>query len=287
MSNVFGDIITDAVNSVVSTVTSDDYRDADGILHCGKCGYPKETRQKMPEALRSKFGEYKTLPILCKCEVERQESERLAIEDAERAERIARNRTACFPYPELAKMTLEADDRQNPGMSKLCARFVSRIEEFEKQGAGLLFFGAVGGGKTFYAAAIANAAIDQGKTALFTSLSTLGARMSANFGNDRLKVLTEICRYDLLVLDDLGIERSTDAMNENVYQIVNALYSSKSLVIFTTNLSASAMTAETDPNRQRIYSRIFEMTQPVEVKGDDRRRTQSEAKAALYKSLAE
>lgn len=287
MSDVFSEILVDAVNSVASTVTGEDYRDSDGILHCGKCGYPKETRTKMPEALRGKFGEYKTLPILCKCEVDRQESERLAIEDAEKAERIARNRSKCFPFPQLTGMTFEADDRQNLGMTKLCHRFIDRLDEFEEQGAGLLFFGAVGGGKTFYAAAIANAAIDQGKTALFTSLSTLGARMSANYGNDRLKVLGEICGYDLVVLDDLGIERSTDAMNENVYQIVNALYSSKSLVIFTTNLSASSMTAETDPNRQRIYSRIFEMAQPVEVKGDDRRRTQSEAKAALYRSLAE
>lgn len=287
MSSPFNDVVSGIIETVASTEVDGDYRDADGILHCGKCGYPKETRQKMPEALRARFGEYKTLPILCKCEVERQESERLAIENAEKAERIARNRSKCFPFPQLTGMTFEADDRQNLGMTKLCHRFIDRLDEFKEQGAGLLFFGAVGGGKTFYAAAMANAAIDQGKTALFTSLSTLGARMSANYGNDRLKVLGEICGYDLVVLDDLGIERSTDAMNENVYQIVNALYSSRSLVIFTTNLSASAMTAETDPNRQRIYSRIFEMAQPVEVKGEDRRRTQSEAKVALYRSLGE
>lgn len=285
MSSIFDDVMAGAVEASASTEGAGDYRDAEGILRCGACGEPKETRQRMPEALRAKFGEYKALPVLCRCELERQERERVAIENAERTEEIARNRDRCFPYPELARMTMAADDRSNPGVSRLCERFIQRIDEFEAQGAGLLLYGAVGGGKTFHAAAIANAAIDRGKTALFTSLSTLGARMSANYGNDRLRTLSEICGYDVVVLDDLGIERSTDTMNENVYQIVNALYSSRSLVIFTTNLSPTAMMQETDPNRQRIYSRIFEMAQPVEVRGDDRRRTQSEAKAELYRSL--
>ena len=287
MSDVFTEVMGGALEASATSEASGDWRDEDGILRCGRCGEPKESRQRMPEALRGMFGEYKALPILCRCEIDRQERERRDIEDAERRKAIDKAREECFPYPQLRGCTLEADDRKNTGMTKVCQRFVERFHEFEEQGAGLLLYGAVGGGKTFHAASIANGVIDQGDTALFTSLSTLGARMSANYGNDRLRVLSEICDYDLVVLDDLGIERSTDAMNENVYQIVNALYQSRTVVVFTTNMSPHGMMQETDPNRQRIYSRIFEMAQPVEVKGADRRRQVSEERAALYRGLVE
>lgn len=286
MSDPFTEVLSGAVQAAASQGAGD-WRDESGILRCGKCGFPKETRQHMPEALREMFGEYKTLPILCRCEVERQEAERLEIENRERAEAVERARDACFPYPTLKGWTFKSDDGKNPGMTKVCRRFVERFPEFEDAGAGLLLYGAVGGGKTFHAATIANGVIDGGDSALFTSLSTLGARMSANFGNDRLRVLQEICDYNLVVIDDLGIERSTDAMNENVYQIVNALYSSRTVTVFTTNISPASMMSEADPNRQRIYSRIFEMCQPVEVNGADRRREVSAERAALYKSLVE
>lgn len=287
MSSAFDDVMRGAMEASATSESAGDWRDEDGILRCGRCGQPKETRQEMPEALRAKFGDYRLLPILCGCELERQERERRDIEDAERRKAVDAARDACFPYPQLKACTLEADDRKNPGMTKVCQRFVERFHDFEERGAGLLFYGAVGGGKTFHAASIANGVIDQGDSALFTSLSTLGARMSANYGRDRLRVLEEICDHDLVVLDDLGIERSTDAMNENVYQIVNALYLSRTVVVFTTNVSPSSMMQETDPNRQRIYSRIFEMAQPVEVKGADRRRQVSEERAALYRGLVE
>lgn len=284
MSNVFEEIMAGA-SQTSATMQDGDYLGEDGLIHCGKCGEPKQTRQEMPEALRAKFGDYKLLPILCRCELDRAERERTDAESRERDESIRRAREACFPYPALYEATLEKDDGKNPGMTRLCRRFVDRFEEFSRLGAGLLLYGAVGGGKTFHAASIANGVIDSGRTALFTSLSTLGSKMSANFGNDRLRVLDEICRFDLVVLDDLGIERTTETMNENVYQIVNALYSSRTTLVLTTNLSPQSMLSETDPNRQRIYSRIFECCQPVEVKGTDRRREVSEEKAALYRGL--
>ena len=281
----FTDVLETAIQGAQSTKTEGDYVGNDGLLHCGKCGEPKETEQPMPEALWPRFGKTRKLPILCKCENEKAEQIKREEEERERTEATKAAREKCFPYPALQDMTFKTDDGKNAGISKLCRRFVDKFEEFKAAGAGLLMYGAVGSGKTFHAATIANGVIDRGYTALFTSISTLGARMTANYGSNKLEILQDICKYNLVILDDLGIERTTDAMNENVYQIVNALYSNKNTLIFTTNLDPGAMLAETDPNRQRIYSRIFEMCQPVEVKGTDRRREVSEQRAALYKSL--
>lgn len=288
MSNVFEQVFEEAMEHAPDVERNPgDFMGADGLLHCGECGEAKEFRNPLPAFMHAKRGEYAVLKRECRCERdERELSERKAL-DAAMAERREAVRDECFPYAALKAATFDADDMANPGMTKVCRRFVERFDDFERMGAGLILYGAVGGGKTFHAACIANGVIDGGKTAVFTSLSTLGARMQADYGSRRLAILEKLCSYDLVVLDDLGVERGTETMNENVYQIVNALYSSKTVLIITTNMSAEAMQEETNPNLQRIYSRIFECCQPVEVKGEDRRRDVSEEKARLYMSLSE
>ena len=265
----------------------DDYLGEDGLIHCGTCREPREFKNEWPEFLRAKHGRFSVFKRECRCE--RDERERM--EDKLRADEWAITREnlreRCFPYESMKDMTFGNDDGKNPGLTKVCKRYADRFDDFEEMGAGLLLYGAVGGGKTYYAAAIANAVIDSGKSAEFTSLSNLAMRMQANYGSEKLRILDGLCRNDLVVLDDLGVERGTDTMNENVYQVINALYSSKTVVIITTNMDAEAMQREQNPNLQRIYSRIFECCQPIEVRGEDRRRTVSEAKARLYMGLTD
>lgn len=257
-----------------------DFMGDDGLLRCGKCGEPKEM------ILNGFNGEepYK-MGVMCQCELDTLREREEAEKRASRARDAAKHRGECFAFDVLKAMTFSVDDRSNPKVTGLCESFAEKFAEAKKLKAGLLLYGAVGGGKTFHAACIANAVIDEGYSARFTNLSTLASQMGANFGRDKQRILNEICRYDLVVLDDLGIERSTEAMSENAYQIVNALYMAGVVLIFTTNVDKKAMQEETDPALQRIYSRIFERCQPVKVDTPDRRRKITGEKLEFYKSL--
>ena len=77
-------------------------------------------------------------------------------------------------------------------------------------------------------------------------------------------------RYSLLILDDLGIERKTGYMQENIYTIIDNRYRIGLPMIITTNLTRQDFVTD-DITLKRIYDRILERCIPVEVTGTNRR----------------
>lgn len=250
------------------------------LKSCPVCGEPTLVSLHMEWA-----GKDMEVPSECKCEREKREAREIEQKRRERAVRAEQERHACFPFEALEKMTFAADDGKNPQAQAVFKRYSEKLRDAVDANAGLLMYGGVGSGKTFYAACIANAAIDMGLKVSFTSVSDLSSKMGANFGKDRARIIHDICSKDVIILDDLGAERGTDASQENVYQAVNALCLAGVLIIATTNLTVKDMQEEKQPTLQRIYSRIFGACQPFEVKAKDRRREISKEKADFYKSL--
>lgn len=260
-----------------------DFIGDDGLVHCGVCGEPKQVKIASPRIMGQAMD--KTFPVQCACERAATEKAIAEAEERERRARIEKARLTCFPYQSMWDDTFANDDRANPEVTGLCERYAENFDRFKSAGAGLLFYGPVGTGKTFHASTIANALIDRGEHGLFTSLSTLGGRMQADYGNAKASVLKELTGYDFVVLDDLGIERTTPTMNENAYQVVNALYQSGTVMMLTTNNDVRLMQEETDPDRVRIYSRLFEVCKAVAVKGRDRRMGKARENARLFKEV--
>lgn len=167
--------------------------------------------------------------------------------------------------------TFEADDGQDREASRMCRRYVEEWEQMQADNQGLLMWGDVGGGKTFYAACIANALVDRGVMAVMTGLPGLTAKMTENKGEYRGKVLDMVKKAPLLVLDDVGTERSTEYANELVYEVVNQRYTAKKPLIVTTNLSVQTLKNPESTDKRRIYDRLMEMCAPLRVTGVGRR----------------
>ena len=72
----------------------EDYRDADGILVCGKCGEPRE--RMFPAG--GIFKEPHLVPTMCRCQREEADRQREETERAEKRRRTERLRKQCFPY---------------------------------------------------------------------------------------------------------------------------------------------------------------------------------------------
>lgn len=121
---------------------------------------------------------------------------------------------------------------------------------------GITFTGAVGGGKSFYACCIANALIDWGVKVLVTRLSDLVRNRIQN--ND----FVNLSDFELIVLDDVGIEGAT----QTAYNIVDDIYRANIPLIVTTNLSLSQLKESTSIEKQRIYDRILQRASyPIKV----------------------
>lgn len=246
-------------------INEGDYIGEDGLLYCGKCHTRKQVRLKWTN------GEEFTPFCLCKCEAAKREKEEEEQRQRERMYRIQDYKRAGFPDAELRNCTFANDDSPNSLASKAAHNYVKHFNNFKKAGKGLMFFGNVGTGKTFLAACIANALMDEMHPCLVTNFSRIINTLQGMY-EGKQTYIDSLNNYDLLVIDDLAAERNTEYVNEIVYNVIDSRYRSGKPLIVTTNISPDAMNAETDISRKRIYSRISEMCMQIEVKGVDRRK---------------
>ena len=115
-------------------------------------------------------------------------------------------------------------------------------------------WGDVGTGKSFVAACIANALLDQGIPVLMMNFSKILNQMGAMYSEERYRYIASFSNYSLLILDDLGIERSTEYALEQVYAVIDEWYKSGLPVIITTNLKIAEIRNPQDVAYARIYS---------------------------------
>jgi DNA replication protein DnaC len=118
--------------------------------------------------------------------------------------------------------------------------FVRAIEENLDAGRGLWFDGPVGTGKTSLAILVAKAAKDAGRSYAVYPVPRLLAEIKRTFDRDAsdtyLAVFRRLCTVDVLVLDDLGAEKQTEWVLEQLYSIVNERWQDRRSIVVTTNV---------------------------------------------------
>lgn len=244
----------------------------DGILYCGQCGTPRQ-HKVWP---RGSMGDYVVVPIECRCRKERtydrQASEARAKEAKWKENRI---RTSGLTQHQL-NMTFDAwaPELRKEKPYRVAARYVTNWATVCAKNSWLLLYGDVGTGKTYMAAAIANALLQDGKTVRMTSFVEILKDIQSDDINEAEYIEEYIKKPDLLVLDDLGAERSTDYACEKVFGVIDARYQLRKPTIITTNLDVAELFNTSDIRYRRIYDRIGEFAFPLRFKGRSLRRPQ-------------
>jgi DNA replication protein DnaC len=137
---------------------------------------------------------------------------------------------------------------------------------------GLMIAGPVGTGKTHLASAITRCAIEKGVETRFTQVPALLSQIRLAIGqNDEVaKSIVERCGdVPLLVLDDLGSERVTDWVREQIFLIINSRYEEMLPTVVTTNDTLEELEKHVG---QRIISRLMETCQGLILDGEDFRK---------------
>lgn len=106
---------------------------------------------------------------------------------------------------------------------------------FVREHGGVLLIGPPGTGKSHIAIALAVAAIQAGHTALYRSAFDLAQDMAeADATGSRKVLIDDLCKVDLLVLEDLGMKHLPPTAAEDLLEIVVRRYE-KGAIIMTTN----------------------------------------------------
>lgn len=127
----------------------------------------------------------------------------------------------------------------DPSLLRGVRHYVREIAKNLDEGRGLWIHGDVGTGKTSLAMLIARAAGEAGRSVAIYSVPQLLAELRATYNPDSdasYDVLSrQLASVDLLVLDDLGAEKQTDWVLEQLYSLVNERWQDGRAILATSN----------------------------------------------------
>jgi DNA replication protein DnaC len=181
-----------------------------------------------------------------------------------------RYRGVSFDRPPVSDM---ARDLQTKIAVNEVRGFADDLEVRLQEGRGLWLFGDTGTGKTTLAMLISKAALEAGKTVAIYSLPKLLARIRRTYdsepgGDSYLSFFERLTSVDLLHIDDLGAEKRSDWVLEQLYALVNERYEAQRSILITTNLPHPELEEQIG---SRTVSRLTQICDEVEVRGEDRR----------------
>lgn len=146
--------------------------------------------------------------IRCQCQQEQYEKEEAKRKHQEFLEHISRLKSSGLQDPALREFTFAHDNGINPEIEK-AKNYVTHWEEIKSKAMGLLLWGDVGTGKSFFAGCVANALLDKGVPVLMTNFAKILNSLTGIYPQDRNEFINSLNQYSLLIIGDLGVERNS------------------------------------------------------------------------------
>jgi len=176
-----------------------------------------------------------------------------------------------FDRPPVSDMAHDLASRE---AVKAVKNFVDDLPENLQLGRGLWLSGDTGTGKTSLAMLVSKEAMARGRSVAIYSLPKLLARIRRTYdsepgGESYLSFFEQLTSVDLLQIDDVGAEKSSEWVLEQLYSIVNERYEAERSVVVTTNLDEHSLLEQIG---ERTVSRLLEICgEPIGLSGPDHR----------------
>lgn len=178
--------------------------------------------------------------------------------------------------------------RKGTGLAELLAAasaYAAKIKKNVGDGVGLTVVGPVGAGKTTTAVAVERAAEEAGLVTHFVSASEMIDALKPDaeplwfvggVDDEPSAYINRVKGCDLLVLDDLGVERVTEFVREKLDQIISYRYDHKKATIITTNATSDGLL---DAYSARLVDRLRERNLYFELSGSSYRKPAKDKEA--------
>jgi DNA replication protein DnaC len=190
----------------------------------------------------------------------------------------ARYRGVSFDRPPVSDMTRDMTTRH---VVQAARSYLENLDSNIEQGRGIWFMGGTGTGKTTLGMLIASEALKAGKTVGIYFAPKLLTRIrqtyqEADNENAYTKFFERVTSVDILYIDDLGSERRTDWVVEQLYAVVNERYENQRSMLVTSNAEgevvAEGQQQLEDQIGRRTISRLVEICgDPLPLLGSDHR----------------
>ncbi|ALR90249.1 DNA replication protein [Clostridium butyricum] len=251
------------------------------LMTCSKCG---DHIQKEINIL----GKIRIVPVLCGCRQKQLEDKKRAEEVAAKQERIKQLFTSSLMDKKFMNETFENWDlsKGNKGMYNMGISYCNKFSEAKKEGLGFLFHGEPGNGKTYLSNCIGNRLLNNMVPVICVGINQLLERIRqtySRYGQDgEDTVLRGLALADLLILDDLGTEQSTEWSISRVYNIIDSRIRNGLPIIISTNHTIADLEKRYS---KRTISRLTEVCTPIKFTGEDIRKLNAKKKTDLLRQI--
>ncbi len=273
MSESIGRVMTRIVNTSACSEETEGYT----CEHCNK--YIAAITVEVPQ-LRIKN---KILPT-CECVVEREEAKIREAQNFAKKREIEKLFSISNLGERFSKSTFESflDRNGSETAYKVAVKYVKTFKEWN--GESLMLWGEPGNGKTHLAAAIVNELSKKGYIVVFQSVPELLQRIRSTFNSENKENETQIMRAllecDLLILDDIGAEKTTEWVEEKLFNIIDGRYRKELPTLYTSNLEPKELKNQVG---KRSYDRMVETSLTVKNEAASYRREIAKQRLQRFK----
>lgn len=218
--------------------------------------YHDPSREEQARKLYYDSGDLEAVDTLCKSFLLADKAKKL-LEESKLNKR--------FMMASLDKFEANTEERKSALIQ--AKKYIKEKESILENGTNLIIEGrgCVGTGKTFLSCGIAQEFLKAGIPCKFINVTSMVAELKESFD------ISEFINVEVLVIDDLGKERGTPWVAEQIYAIINSRYERELPIIITTENSISDLKPNYADKGKAILDRLIEKFVLIKLTGDSYR----------------
>lgn len=164
-----------------------------------------------------------------------------------------------FKTRTLETYIVDANNNKQQRIYDFCKDYAENFDSVRKTGRSFLMLGTVGTGKTHLSIGVALAVMINGNSAVFTSASKIFRAIKDTYSKSSYQKESEVMaiytQCDLLIIDEVGVQRGSDFEKEAFFDVINERYENMRPTIILSNLTIDEIKVFLG---ERVFDRLRE-----------------------------
>lgn len=164
-----------------------------------------------------------------------------------------------FKQRTLETYVVDTNNSKQQKIFNFCKDYAANFQQIRKTGQSFMMLGTVGTGKTHLSIGVALEVMKNGNSAVFSSASKIFRAIKDTYHKGSHQKESEVMaiytQCDLLIIDEVGVQRGSDFEKETFFDVINERYENMRPTIILSNLTIEEIKVFLG---ERVFDRLRE-----------------------------